>query len=1091
MKPTHLTMSAFGPYAGKVEVPLSDLGGSGLYLICGDTGAGKTTIFDAITFALYGSTSGTTRDVGSLRSDFADADAETYVELTFSYRSGTYRIRRKPSYLRPKKRGNGLTREASSVEFERPDGPPLTKEADVNSAVTELLGIDRDQFSQIAMIAQGDFRKVLTASTKERAAIFRKLFSTGWCLDLQQELETRRKALQRAYDDRTAEVRTRADAAQFPEESPMLSQISRRSEDGSLTGAWLIEVLDGQIAQDSADLEDAQQRLVRERETYDRLTKLAERAENVASWQQKRTAAQTKADDARHMLEQAAKDLDTSKHREPERKAASDHLAVLNASLGDLDRYEKARAAAETARTAAQKAGTRVAAAEDAHSAILARREHLAKEIEELTGADERLKAVEAEYNRAKEDEARIKGVLNEYSDACNASNEATRAYERACSSTEAARASSVVAQERLHTAVQESETAKDLQDRLSDAAVVFEQQSQRVALAKQRIAEIDGYLQQMNQAQTAADEAANAYDRALKAYNAQRAVELSMQNDLQQARTRFLNGQAGILAQGLKERSACPVCGSLSHPHPANLTEDIPTQEQLDTLEEQAGEAADAANRAFGLTQSRKSVRDERTKALAAAQEAHGSVEELGALRDDAIASKVKAQQDLADAQRRIEQFNQAKADARAREAEKAEAERNVQEAVEMLHDAQTKQATAQAALQAAQNALAQLEEKHGPLPVLEKRASQAVKLTAEKQDALQQASEQAKSLHALLHSRDALDSQVSEAADTLASLQAAWQKDNDALSVAIARKQTLEDNLQGTRTQVEQDIAETKKRLKALEDAQRKTETDYQEAERAYTQWHSQVELLSRQIDEYRQVDRETVKQQLSEQKTTVTRLNDRASVLSYRLQTNTAIRTAVADAVNHADDIERRYRDIAALAETANGKLTGKPRIVFETYVQGIYFDRIIEAANRRLGVMTAGRYLLVRQNMDAASHRGQSGLDLDVMDNYTGKARAASSLSGGESFMASLALSLGLSDVVQMQSGGIKLDTMFIDEGFGSLDPESLANAIRMLKTLTGGDKLIGIISHVEELKENIDRKIVVETGRNGSRLHMEV
>lgn len=1091
MKPMHLTMSAFGPYAGKVDVPLSDLGESGLYLICGDTGAGKTTIFDAITFALYGSTSGTVRDVASLRSDFADANTETYVELTFSYRGGTYRIRRKPSYFRPKKRGEGVTREASAVEFDRPDGPPLTKDSDVNRAVTELLGIDRDQFSQIAMIAQGDFRKLLTASTKERASIFRKLFSTGWCLDLQQELEKRRKTLQRAYDDRAAEVRTRADAAQFPEESPLPSQIARRSDEATLTGSWLIEVLDGQIAQDSADRGTIQEQLTREQDRHDRLTKLVERAQNVKAWQQKRAAAQAEADKARREQEHAAEQLKSCKQREPERKAAADRLAVLNASLADFDRYDKAVDAAETCRTAELRASKRVASAEEAHAALESRWDELNSRIDELTGADERLKAAQADYDRTQEDEARIHSVVSEFEQAERVCNSAATVYKKACASAETAKTASSTAEEQVEHAAREYKAAQTLRETLSDAAARFEQQMQHAELAGKRVSEIDGFLQQLSNAQTAAREADSAYDRALKEYQRLQSAESTARNQLQDARTRFLNGQAGLLAQELEDNRACPVCGSLVHPHPAPLTDDVPQQEQLDALEAKASAASDAAHGAFGEAQSRKSVRDERMRTLAAVENEHGSLETLRALRAAAVAAEEEARREREAARTRVKEFDKAKSDAVARESEKSNAERIAQKAVEALHDAETKQATANATLQAAQRALSQLEEKHGSLRSLKQQADRAASLAAEKQNAVAQAAEQAKTLQTLLQGKKELEDIITHSSETLTALRADSQKAKDALSAADARKQTLKDNLQGTREQAEQEIARVKKLLEAFDHALQQADTAHQQAERSYTQWQSQVELLTRQIQESKNIDLETAEEQLACAKETVASLRVKASDLTYRLKTNTDIRTAVSAAVNSADDIERRYRDIAALSETANGKLTGKARIVFETYVQGIYFDRVIEAANRRLGVMTAGRYLLVRQGIDTASHRGQSGLDLDVMDNYTGKARAASSLSGGESFMASLALALGLSDVVQMQSGGIQLDTMFIDEGFGSLDPESLANAIRMLKTLSGGDKLIGIISHVEELKENIDRMIIVETGRSGSRLRMEV
>ena len=206
--------------------------------------------------------------------------------------------------------------------------------------------------------------------------------------------------------------------------------------------------------------------------------------------------------------------------------------------------------------------------------------------------------------------------------------------------------------------------------------------------------------------------------------------------------------------------------------------------------------------------------------------------------------------------------------------------------------------------------------------------------------------------------------------------------------------------------------------------------------------------------------------------------------------RLNANRRIASSLDDIMRRSSSIEERFGAIAQLADAACGKLSGTDRVTFETYVQGIHFDRIIAAANRRLGVMTNGRYELLRRG-DAANRKAQSGLDLDVFDNYTGKARDASSLSGGESFQASLSLALGLSDVVQSSAGGVRLDTMFIDEGFGSLDPEALQQAIKMLSTLSGGGKLIGIISHVEELKEAIDRKIVVTASRSGSTLSLEL
>lgn len=1091
MMPLHLTMSAFGPYAGKTEVPLSDLGESGLYLICGDTGAGKTTIFDAIAFALYGSASGNARNTSTLRSDFADAETETYVELTFSYRGETYRIRRKPSYLRPKKRGEGLTREASSVEFDRPNARPLTKESDVNRAVSDLLGIDKDQFSQIAMIAQGDFRKLLTANTRDRAAIFRKLFSTGWCLDLQQELDERYKKLQREYEGIAAGIRMRADAARFPDESTLPSEIARRSEDGSLTGTWLLDILDTQIAADEADSSELEEKIFRKKDECDELTKLHERAENVATWRQKRADAQREEEQAHARLQAATRAVEEQKGHDPERKAASNRLAVLNASLGDFDRFESADRDAESCRLTEQKAHDETVAATAAHNALLARQTQLTEKIDGIAGANERLKSARLDYDRSKEDVERAAAAIDEFESAQRIYEKAEREHECICTKFESAKTAENAAQERAHKATEAYEAAMKNRDSLSDSEALYEQQKQRSNEATRRVDEIEDQLKLVVRAESDAADAEHAFIEARGEYLRLQDIESKAKESLRNARTRYLNGQAGILAQSLKEDAACPVCGSCSHPHPAPLEDDVPTQGQLNDLEAAAKKAADETHDAFGNAQRTRSVFDERKRALTASVEDCGTYESLLALKDSAIADQTKAKTALSEARARVDEYRNAKAHVAAGKFHAAEAERELQSATDALHQTETDRAMSHASFQAARDALLHLMERHGSFDSLHRRLDEAQATASRKQAAKNQAIEQAKLLGKLLRSRKALEKEIKEKEDSLEILIRTWRSAQEALSTAEAKRQTLKDRLQGSRTQVEETVSQEEKRLQQLEAALQKALTTQKRAEQDYARWHSQTELLTNQIEESAGIDPEQVNAQLLRAKAALDVMSENMSVICYRLRINGEIRTAISAAVDCADDLEHQYSDLASLAATANGRLVGKPRIVFETYVQGIYFDRVIDAANRRLRLMTGGRYLLLRQDMDSASHRGQSGLDLNVMDNYTGKARTALSLSGGESFMASLALALGLSDIVQMQSGGIQLDTMFIDEGFGSLDPDSLANAIRMLKALPGDDKLIGIISHVEELKENIDRKIIVEKGRSGSHLHMEM
>ena len=925
MRPLHLTMSAFGPYADQIEIPLSDLGERGLYLICGDTGAGKTTIFDAISFALFGDASGEYRDAKSLRSDFAQPEAETFVELTFEYRGQSYRIRRTPQYERPKLRGQGFTTQQASVEFERPGLAPLTKVHEVDAAVTELLGIDRGQFAQIVMIAQGEFRKLLMADTRERGIIFRRLFGTGAFERFQSMLEERAKSLKANHERLALETRSLAEQADLIDGSELSLERTALLREGTLTGAWLADALAAQAAEDSTERESLTQKLLQTEGKRDALRAEVDEAVRIENLNRDFERASEQIRICEQELEAAKTALDEEGVHDEERASLGRALAAELAKLPD---YERLAAAA-----------TRASQAEAARDACASK---LERSMKKLADVEERLDA-------ANQQVARLEGAPAAAARAENAAQAAQR-------------------------------TAREC----ADALHTFTLLEQEAAKARK------------------------AHARSLESYQVAREREACATQAANAAHRAYLDGQAGVLAATLAPGNPCPVCGSKDHPLPAHLLRETPSQEEVDRLLSQADEL--------------------RTQA---AREAEQCAEKRAAL--------------------------EAKQGELARFFEQRWPEGTPQDAHAALlsADEQARLALAQANEQLAQARVAESQ--------LEAALASRNEESLRREKGLAFTQETQQEHHEALLSAEAARAEHQALARML-----------EHADLATARK-----SIQLKQTRLDELTAQ----LKKAEDALRARQN-------SLTHASGQLSTLQSQLKDLPTIDLAAKKLELQEIEALRTQLSEASEVLAARMGRNASVAARLDAIAVESTQVMSEYQLVGSLADTAAGKLRGKDRISFETYVQGMYLDLILEAANQRLGLVTGGRYLLVRRE-SSGNQRKFSGLELDVLDNYTGKARGAQSLSGGESFQASLSLALGLSDIVQRFSGGVHLDTMFIDEGFGSLDEESLQAAMKMLSTLTGSDKLIGVISHVEELKASIDRKIIVTRTRKGSTLTMEL
>ena len=916
MRPLKLTISGFGPYRKTTVIDMESLGRGGLYLITGDTGAGKTFIFDAITYALYGDMSGSGRDSRSVRSQYSADGEKTEVELVFEYRGHRYTVKRNPEYLREKKSGEGFTKQTAGATLIKPDGSVTDGSVKVNEEIKSILGIDRGQFCSIAMIAQGEFRKVLNAGTDERQKLFRRLFNTQPYSRLSDELKELSKKNLEKYNSvmQAVNMSIAPVSCSFDDElSAALEEMKERAEKESVPADDICDLLasvtekGGLVSASLSEAADSVDKRLNELNSI--LALAANHRENTGKLEEARAAVPILDEEIR----KAGEALAAANGKKPDIEKLEREAALIEASIDLYDELDSVRAEKEALEESLEKKRTALSDTRD-------RSAKLKEEIDESETLLEELK-------HSGEDLLKNDSLI-----------EKTRARTEALDSLLKA----------IGDVREKEKTLKDRQDEL-----------------KPLLAEADRL-------------------------ESEQSLMLSA----------YMREQAGILAGSLEEGKPCPVCGAVHHPAPAEISTEAPSEKDLKEKKKEAERARKLANDKAG--------------------EAHNAKGNL----DTALSSTC---------------------DAAMKEAGTAD----LQKAGEIAGAELIKL-----------NQMA--EELRGRRKDLKERADKAEELS--------------KTVPQLKTSYEKMTAEAKE-------MEAEINAESTAAAASEARyRQIGKDLAFGSREEAESCLREKSAEAESMRAEVEKAARRSNEAVSHKHANDARISELENVVRGYEPVDEKKAEADAAAASDEKRALKQKQIQAASELKTAEAALRSVRAAAEELERIRREHEITDPLSRTANGLLQGKERITLESYVQAFYFERIIRRANKRLIMMSDGQYEFVRAGV-SDDKRHLSGLDLSVLDHYSGTERPVNTLSGGESFMASLSLALGLSDEVQASAGGIRLDTMFVDEGFGSLDSETLEKAVRTLTELSEEDRLVGIISHVDSLRSRIDRQIEVTKDRD--------
>ena len=925
MKPLKLTMSAFGSYAGKNVIDFTGQQ-QGIFLITGDTGAGKTTIFDAITYALYNQTSGGERNGNMMRSQYAQPETETYVELEFLYRGQTYRVRRNPDYKITKTLKNGKIREQKvphSVELTLPDGTVFPEKKNATDAkIIEILGLTADQFSQIVMIAQGDFLKLLYTKSDERKMIFSKLFRTDIYWKIQENL--RRKSMEmdeRIQENDRAFEQEKSRIIPLPEseELPLDELVERLRE-------RLKDALKEQNLR-RANVEELNKKITK----YEEINKLFVSLEKIRQTGKELEARQAESKERRQQIENA-------------RKADK----VLVAEQQNLRQQQ---------------------AVEQSAQAIAKMTETLANNQEMFESLKTQLQEAEAKQKREAADTQKKMLALEQ----------------------------SLPSYEALQNARSEEQQAKKVWEDLGKTSEEsFHKKEAGIAALKEQQKRQEQIVEQTKknweQTSLSASESAKHYEHMYEA---------------------FLKEQAGILAENLSAGCPCPVCGSTVHPDPAKLSDHAVTELEVEQAKKTRAAAEEKRDLAYAAFEAEKTEKQKLAQAV--------EKEEADFVLAQTIAKQQRkeAEQNYVSLQKIAEQIRE-------------------KLVYPSLAEAKKQYAAMQKALEAAEQEIAKKRQKV---------------------------------------------SELAEAMNTLKGQKLAEEENQKtAKKLAVKTEKEYAKLLEKSGF-----VSEETYHLAILPERSRsKLEREEKEYESQCLRQQSEQKLLEKQVSGKTYTDTTELNEQLKIEKQALKEAEKTYMELHTAYENDRSVLQNCAVYLEKGKKLESEDQVIKSLSKTANGRLSGSAKIDFETYIQRQYFKQIIHEANKRLLTMSNHQFILKLKEEANTGRKTNEGLDLSVYSLVTDSERDVKTLSGGESFLAALAMALGLSDIVERSAGAIHPDMMFIDEGFGSLDAQSRQQAIEVLAELAGDSRMVGIISHVTELKEQIDRKLVVSRTDKGSR-----
>lgn len=888
MKPLKIKISAFGPYKNCIDIDFEKLGESGIFLITGDTGAGKTTIFDSISFALFGEVSGSNRPVPSVRSDFADNDTETFVELEFTHKNKKYKIRRNPAYERTKKRGEGTTKTSADASLEY-DDKVISGTKNVDIKIEEILGINSKQFKQISMLAQGEFLKILFAESKDRTEIFRRIFDTDIYNQIAKRLADKTRIAK-------AELEQLKDYFAINSSNIVWKDGIQSVQPKDVNELFIQEIL-----------EKLQQEIKVNSEQFGKCQEQISKQSDENSKMEKEITAQKDKNDK----------IDRCQKLQEEQK-------VLQEKQEDIKQKE-----------------ILIQKSQEIINKILPK-EDKKKELEkEISQKQKVLQDISEKIELGKKKEEKFKQILELIE--------------------------IIKVQFQKYSELKDGKT--ELEDKIKKLQVIIKEQENK-KIASENAQKLEAEWEKLS-------------------------------TEVLEKEKEFFKEQAGILAEKLKENEPCPVCGSLHHPNLAIKSTSVLTKEELDNLKEKE-------------EKSRKTLTDATNKVTEINSKIETLIKEFGEKPD-------------------VELYNKKYAEI-SEELEKAYNQLNDNYKKIMLKDI-----------------------------VIESFEYDIFK--------------------------EKITNKISKEREEFLKLQTQQEENKKQIDELLQKKEKAQNDYQNTLKELGFENEEQYKKS-VLNNLQ--IEIFSKEIEKYKTDVTinaTKLEEIQKEIKGFEKVDLTAKIQEFNNKKQELENMRRQQMEYHRIFENNNRILVDLQTNSKKLDSKIKEFTMVEDLSKIANGTVYGKRRIEFEQFVQASYFDMVIIEANKRLLKMTDNRFLLVRKE---SSERvsDKIGLELEVIDNYNGKRRDVKSLSGGEAFKAALSLALGLSDVIQSYSGGIVVDTMFIDEGFGSLDTESREQAINTLNQLTDNHKLIGIISHVTELKERIDKKIIVTKSTEGSKITVE-